>query len=205
MVFHVFDIDLAKEWCGTLKEYLGYILKPFSAMGFKEIWNPMRKDKLEEWFQTWSVLQFWWAIIVNITSAVLLLVLIDSSFIGAAIQNSVVGVFTAFIWAHVGWFSISKKNGCCCFLVFCITDAPIMFLIYGLWLVIWGALTVVNSLAWISMASLGFVYTICYGSYCVPMIYMGIACIKIWMSKKSEPPLGSNSKQVIIGKQSESA
>jgi len=202
MVIHVFDIDLAKEWCGTLKEYFGYILKPFAAMSFKEIWNPMRKEKLEEWFQTWSVLQFWWSIVVNITSAVLLLVLIDGSLIGTAIQNSVIGVVTAFIWAHVGWFSISKKNGCCCFLFVCISDAPIMFLIYGLWLIIWGALTVVNSLAFLNLAALGFVYTICYGSYCVPMIYMGLACVKIWMSKKSEPALGSNSGQVIIGKQS---
>merc|ERR1711879_737859 len=134
-----------------------------------EIWNPMKKEKLNEWFQTWSVLQFWWAVLVNILSAVLLLTLIaDSSFIAAAIQNAVIGIVTAFIWAHVGWFSIMKKNGCCCFLVFCITDAPIFSLIYG--------------------------------SYCIPITYMGIACVKIWMTKKSEPPMGSQPSKMVIGK-----
>eukprot|EP00928_Gymnodinium_smaydae_P006504 TRINITY_DN1230_c0_g2_i3.p1 TRINITY_DN1230_c0_g2~~TRINITY_DN1230_c0_g2_i3.p1 ORF type:complete len:203 (+),score=56.11 TRINITY_DN1230_c0_g2_i3:55-663(+) len=200
MVFHVFDLELAKEWAGTLKEYCGFIIKPFSAMGFMEIWNPMRTDKLEEWFQTWSVLQFWWAILINIASAIILLLLIDMSFIGAAIQNSVIGIFSAFIYAHLGWFSVAKKNGCCCFLVVCISDMPIIYLIYGIWLIAWGALTVVNSLSWISLAALGFVYTICYGSYCIPMIYMGIVCIRIFLTKKDNPT-GSGANEVVIGKQ----
>merc|ERR1712205_245442 len=114
----------------------------------------------------------------------------DTSFIAAAIQNAVIGIITAFIWAHVGWFSIMKKNGCGCFLVFCITDAPIFHLIYGIWLILWGALTVVNTISWISYSSTGFVYTI-------PITYMGIACVKIWMTKKSEPPMGSQPSKMV--------
>lgn len=197
MVVHVFDVNLAKEWLNTLKEYAGFLLKP--PLGIMSIWNPLRTESLKDWFTTWSVVQFWWGIVINIASVLLMVLLIDSSGLISAIVNSVVGVITAFLWAYIGWFGIEKKDGCCCFVVVCITDMPLLYLIYGIWLILWGALAIVNSTLYISVAALGFVYTICYGSYGVPLIYMGLACVKLFLANKDDPSKGATS-EVVIGK-----
>mmetsp|Transcript_77893 Transcript_77893/g.226046 ORF Transcript_77893/g.226046 Transcript_77893/m.226046 type:complete len:211 (-) Transcript_77893:208-840(-) len=195
MVFHIADISLAKEWLGTCGEYFQNIKKPFGKMGFKAMFR-CNEDNLDDWFTTWSVVQFWWAVIVSVVCAILFLAFVGFDI--SAIQNLLVSILGAYMWAHMGWFAVTKKQGCCCFCCcFCISQAPILLLIFGIWLIIWSVLLVVQSLAMISLFALGFVYTILYVTYAVPLTYMGIIMVKKWQTLKGDPPFGKTSRVVV--------
>mmetsp|Transcript_82853 Transcript_82853/g.239361 ORF Transcript_82853/g.239361 Transcript_82853/m.239361 type:complete len:202 (+) Transcript_82853:89-694(+) len=201
MVFHILDISLLQEWLGTCQEYFPLVLKPFSKMSPKQIFS-CNQSNLEDWFTVWSAIQVWWALIINIIAIVLLFVFYsDGDVVGPGVRNLVVGVITAYIWAHMGWFAVVKKQGCCCCCIVCMSQAPILLLIYGIWLILWGVLTILNALEWLDLFDEAFLYVICYGSYAIPLLYMGIAMLKIWNNKKSEPQLGDTSATV-IGRQS---
>jgi len=201
MTLHVFDVKLVQEWFATCGEYCGFVMRPFGKMGFKAIWS-LNQSNLEDWLQTWSVLQFWWAVIVNIAALLILIIMGGGDYIASAIQNCMISALMAYVYAHVGWFGILKKNGCCCFCIVCLSDMPILNLILGVWLIVWGGLMVVNSLAYLSAFDLGFLYTIIYASYVIPLVYMGIACIKLWQKNKgSDGGVGSGVSNTVVGQQ----
>mmetsp|Transcript_37876 Transcript_37876/g.75492 ORF Transcript_37876/g.75492 Transcript_37876/m.75492 type:complete len:201 (+) Transcript_37876:52-654(+) len=195
MVFHILDISLVQEWLGTCNEYVACVRKPFSRMSFKQMWSCSQSD-LQAWFQTWSVVQFWWSVIINIAACVILVVLADNV-VGAAVSNCIAGIITAYLWAHLGWFAVVKKDGCCCCCIVCMSQAPILLLIFGLWLILWGVVVICNSLAYLDKFDLGFLYVICYASYAVPLLYMGAAMLKMWQGKSSERQLGDTHATVV--------
>lgn len=197
MVCHILDFSLLQEWLGTCGEYLKCVQKPFSKMAFKDMWK-CNNTNLQDWFQTWSVVQFLWAVIVNIVVAVILSI---SGDVPSGIYCLVVGSVSAWFWAHIGWFAVVKKEGCCCLFIFCVSKAPLVLLIVGVWFIIWAALLILNSLSYIAAHSLGFIVTVCYATYAVTLIYMGMIMVKMWMQKSGEPQLGDTSA-VVIGKAS---
>eukprot|EP00428_Durinskia_dybowskii_P045258 CAMPEP_0170343924 /NCGR_PEP_ID=MMETSP0116_2-20130129/73142_1 /TAXON_ID=400756 /ORGANISM="Durinskia baltica, Strain CSIRO CS-38" /LENGTH=312 /DNA_ID=CAMNT_0010597587 /DNA_START=315 /DNA_END=1252 /DNA_ORIENTATION=+ len=147
-----------------------------------------------------AAIQVWWALIINIIAIVLLFVFYsDGDVVGPGVRNLVVGVITAYIWAHMGWFAVVKKQGCCCCCIVCMSQAPILLLIYGIWLILWGVLTILNAIEWLDLFDEAFLYVICYGSYAIPLLYMGIAMLKIWNNKKSQPQLGDTSAMSSAG------
>jgi len=196
MVFHILDCALLQEWVNTCNEYIQYVLKPFSRMSFKQMWSCNQSD-LEGWFQTWSVVQFWWSVIINIAACILFIVLSDKEK-GAGISNAVGGIITAYLWAHLGWFSVVKKGGCCCCIIVCMSQAPILLLLFGLWLILWGIMVILNAIKYIDyFDGWGFIYVILYASYAIPLLYMGVAMLKIWSNKKNEPQFGNTNATVV--------
>lgn len=186
--FHVCNIDLLKEYCNTCGEYFPLVLKPFQTIPFKQLWS-CNQSSWPDAFRTWGAFQVWLALICNVI-ANLCVIIVVPEYIGQAIVNIIVNTIVAYGIAHLGWFAVTKKDGCCCCLVFCCTNAKVFILLWGVLCFLWGLWMVLTALNWIGLGGLAVVSAILFVVYAVSLIYMGICLVRIWNSEGKEiaPP-----------------
>jgi len=187
--FHICNIDLVKEYCGTCGEYFPLVLKPFQTIPFKDIWK-CNQSNWEDAFRTWGAFQVWLALICVVVANLLIIISFGAEYIGNAIVSIIYQMVIGYAIAHLGWFAVTKKDGCCCLFVVCCTNAKVFILLWGLWCFLWGVFMVVNALQYLGLGGLAVVSAIFYIVYAVSLIYMGICLVKIWQNKGKEiaPP-----------------
>jgi len=190
-------MGLAKEYVGTCGEYAQFLKTPFKPIGIKDLFKCSQSD-WKEAFRQWGVLQFFFSILVNLV--MLIVAAISGYSIGSIIPSFVYQIAIGYVLAHLTWFGIIKKDGCCCICCVCISDAPILLAMYGGLCIVWGALTILSSLAYISAFDLGFIITICFALYSVTLCYMGVASIRLWQQLGSKKP---TTAETVVGKAAE--
>jgi len=197
---HVFNIDLVKEFFGTCGEYFGYVKKPFQTIPFKQIWG-CNQSNWEDAFRTWSAFQVWLAGIL-LTLSNLIVIISFPEYIGSAIVNVIYGVALAYLFAHLGWFSVAKKDGCCCACIVCCTGSKVFILLWGIWCLLWGLQTLLGGLTYLGYGGAAAISGILYMLYAVSWIYMGVCLIKVWQGKGSEV-MPAKIQPVVVGEAGE--
>jgi len=182
--FHVFNIDLVKEYCATCGEYFALVKKPFQTIPFKKIWG-CNQDNWEDAFRTWGAFQVWLAGII-ITLSNLIVIISFPEYIGSAIFNILYGIGIAYFIAHLGWFSVTKKDGCCCCCVVCCTGGKIFILLWGILCILWGLSAIMSALTYMGYGGAAFISGILYFIYAISLVYMGICLVRVWQAKGSE-------------------
>eukprot|EP00931_Biecheleriopsis_adriatica_P101136 TRINITY_DN76346_c0_g1_i1.p1 TRINITY_DN76346_c0_g1~~TRINITY_DN76346_c0_g1_i1.p1 ORF type:complete len:207 (+),score=44.56 TRINITY_DN76346_c0_g1_i1:101-721(+) len=194
---HVFDFALLKEWLGTCQDFFKMVIKPGSNMPLKSIFA-IKQDDWAKAFTEWCVLHFWWSLLVQISANMLLMVItgFDAVYMGSLITNLIIYTVLGYMWSHIGWFAVTKQEGCLCFWFICVTHGNILILIMGCFFWLYAAALIINSVTWLAVNALGFIYVIIYGTYAVPMFYMGLACFMTW---KQDPNKGANEAETVVG------
>jgi hypothetical protein len=184
MKIHIFDIEFVKEYFGTCGEYIAIVKKPFQTIPFKGIWS-CNQSNWEDAFRTWGAFQVWLAGI-TISLSNLLVIISFPEYIGGAIMNIIYGVLVAYITAHLGWFSVTKKDGCCCGCCVCCSGQPVFILLMGIWCILWGLQAILGALTFLGYGGVAILSAIFYIVYAVSLIYMGVCLIRIFNGKGSK-------------------
>jgi len=182
------EVELFKEYIGTCKEYIDYVKKPFSDVPIKSLWKCDQSD-WEKAFKEWSLMNFYVGIAVHILAN--LFYIIGWGFDGfvGAIINIIYNIFFTYFFSHMAWFGVVKKGGFCCWCIVCLSEAPILNLLWGIWLCFYGFWMILSGLQWLGLMSDCFFClfsAILYIVYAVVWFYMGVCCIRIWMAKGSQ-------------------
>jgi len=177
-VFHCMNVKLVQEWLDTCDQYLQYVAKPFSSVSFGDLWK-CDQDDWSAAYKEWSVVQFWMGFLVAMTLGITRFV--DHKNIITTAINVGVRILVAFVLAHLAWFSVSKKKGCFCCLVAC-CECPPVLLLWGFVDMLWGVLGVVDALRDLDTScKLCFLLPVFQGLYSVALVYMGLACWKMFV------------------------
>jgi len=201
MQVKVFDVELVKEYCATCGEYLAFVKKPFQTIPFKQIWG-CNQSNWEDAFRTWSAFQVWLAGII-ITLSNIIVVASFPEYAGNAIVSMIYGIALAYLFAHLGWFSVAKKDGCCCFCVVCFTGGKIFILLWGLLCLLWGLQLIVSGLGYLGYGGAAALAGILYIIYAISWFYMGVCLIRVWKGKGSEV-MPAKVDAVVVGEKQDS-
>jgi len=190
MKVHVANMELFNEWKATCGDFMGIVKKPCAEIGFKDLLKCDQAD-WQKALQEWIVLEFWAGVAVNVLG---FLIYFIQALIAGTMAGLVSGIITmgygvglAYLYAHLGWFAILKKGGCCCFLIICI-EWKIMLLVWGCLLCFYGGWMILSAvtlfLSWLTVGGLsiilGAIYAVLYAVYGVVLLYMGICILRIW-------------------------
>lgn len=189
MPFHIFDIELVKEYFGTCKEYLGFMVKPFTDVPLISLWKCNQSD-WEKAFKEWSLMNFYVGVVVHIVANfIYALAWGIGDYIVHALITICYNIFFTYFFSHMGWFGVVKKGGFCWFCCCCISDAPILNLVWGIWMCFYGCMMILTAVSWLSYVGeyiLLLPGAILYIVYSIVWIYMGVCCIQIWIAKGSQ-------------------
>merc|ERR1719387_582681 len=106
------------------------------------------------------------------------------------IQGCIYQVLLAYFMAHLSWFGVVKKHGCCwCCCIICI-EGRILMLIWGVVVMLWGVNMILQALNLLGLTGcdLYFLFFIPYGLYGVTLIYLGFFAIMNWKAQGGEIP-----------------
>lgn len=186
-VLHFLDTKLLQEYTGTCEEYSGYVKKP----GFCHHLKTMLTCKHSDWctaFREWGILQLYFAIMVAIASTIINIVDGKVGIVNATWICCVQIIF-GYIFAHLGWFGVVKKDGCFCCIIACCECPPIL-LFWGLLMMFWACGAVATAISSIGVCPICVVNVCLQSIYAIILFYMGFACLNIWMQHGKEivPP-----------------
>ncbi|CAK8989143.1 unnamed protein product [Durusdinium trenchii] len=186
-VFHLLDTKLAQEYSGTCQEYTGYVKKP----GFCHNLKQMLTCKQSDWgtaFREWGILQLYVAVVVAIVAAIIDIVNGEANVVQVTIQCCLQIIF-GYIFAHLGWFAVVKKDGCFCCIVACCECPPIL-LFWGILMMLWACAAVASAVTALSVCTICIINVVLQGIYAIILFYMGYACLNIWIQHGKEiiPP-----------------
>jgi len=139
-------------------------------------------------FREWGILQLYCAIVVAIVSGVIDIVDGNENIVTVAVRCCLQIIF-GYIFAHLGWFGVVKKDGCFCCIVACCECPPIL-LFWGLLMMFWAVAAVLSAVQALGVCAICIINVIIQGIYGIILFYMGFACLNIWMQHGKEiiPP-----------------
>eukprot|EP00438_Fugacium_kawagutii_P027882 Skav221493 [mRNA] locus=scaffold4384:31546:34562:- [translate_table: standard] len=183
-VLHCLDTNLLKEYTGTCEEYTGYVKRP----GFCHNLKTMLTCKHSDWgtaFREWGILQLYFAVLVAIVTTIISIV--NGVNVITATWSCCVQIVFGYIFAHLGWFGVVRKDGCFCCIIACCECPPIL-LLWGLLMIFWAVGAVLTAVQNISVCAICIVNVILQGIYAIILFYMGFS--NIWMQHGKEiiPP-----------------
>ncbi|CAJ1419293.1 unnamed protein product [Effrenium voratum] len=192
-VFHCLDVKMAKEYTGTCEEYTGYVKKP----GFCHNLKQMFTCKSGDWgttFREWGVLQLYVAVVVAITVALIDALTNNSPNMFAIAWRCALQIVFAYIFAHLAWFGVVRKEGCFCCIVACCECQPLL-LLWGVLMMCWAVASIASVLATVGTCMLCWINFGLQCIYAIILFYMGYACLffaqrMLWMQTGKEliPP-----------------
>eukprot|EP00927_Polykrikos_kofoidii_P076017 TRINITY_DN7263_c0_g1_i2.p1 TRINITY_DN7263_c0_g1~~TRINITY_DN7263_c0_g1_i2.p1 ORF type:complete len:205 (+),score=17.71 TRINITY_DN7263_c0_g1_i2:197-811(+) len=185
MKFHICDVSLLQGWCQTCGEYLQHATHPGSHVSLKRIFSVNQAD-WQKTFTEWTVVHLYWSMLINLVANILLIVWVPA-FLMATIYRMCVFLIVGYIWSHMGWFAVVKQEGCLCFWFCCLTHGSVLILIQGILLWMWALSLLVNSISYFEWHIVGYLYSLIYVTYAVPLFYLGLACVMQW---KQSPEKG---------------
>merc|ERR1712216_642216 len=100
------------------------------------------------------------------------------------IVNALVGIILAVFLAHLAWFGVVQKHGCCCLVLCCCLGQPNL-LVTAILCVLFGALVIISVIqalgsvqgALIVVVLIGAVFAVMHG---VALIYVGFEAFMMW-------------------------
>lgn len=210
------DLELAKAWLNTARQYWELAKQPLKGVVLRQLIQPWKLTTLQEHetcFQQWNVLQLW----IGIISALVMLAMNfiwymaeDNSLakpsMGTIIVNALVGIIFSVFLAHLAWFGVVQKHGCCCFVLCCCLGQPnllvtaILSVVFG----ILGVISVIQALgsvqgALIAVVLIAAVFALIHS---VALIYVGLEAFMIWRLCSSNGTTSSgNTTAATTGKQ----
>jgi hypothetical protein len=189
--FLFLDFELVKAWLNTAREYAGYAMKPHKDIVCKQLLQPWKLTTLKEHdvcFQQWSILQLWIGIITTLVIAVIHFIWFiteDNVPFGAIIVNAIFRLALSVFFAHLVWFGVVNKHGCCCFLMCCCEGFPNL-LVVSVLSVIFGISALITALQAVFsgflLAILGAVFATAHG---LSMFYLGFEAFMVWRHSTS--------------------
>merc|ERR1712125_26363 len=120
---------------------------------------------------------------------------------GTIIVNAFVSIILSVFLAHLAWFGVVQKHGCCCFVLCCCLGQPNL-LVTAILSVLFGILAVISVIqplgsvqgALIAVVLIGAVFAIIHAA---ALIYVGFEAFMIWrLCSNSAAGTGSGTKQV---------
>ena len=171
-----------QEYAGTCNEYSGYLTQP----GFSASMLGCSQADWHTHFRKWGIIQFFYGIISN--ALILLITVSDSNgkvSAGAALFTFVLLMAFTYLSAHLGWFAVVKKHGCCCLCCFCF-ECNCLLMFWGVLDLLAAGFIVLSQLA--AGSILGCIIQI---PYAIILSYMGFACFVIFQQPAGarQPPV----------------
>merc|ERR1712113_631327 len=98
-------------------------------------------------------------------------------------------VILAYVLAHLCWFGVVKKDGCCCWIIAC-CELPVLLLIWGALCIICGVLSVVAAVAHVFSCLLCIIPAALAAVHALTLLYMGTCAVQIWKKRGADivPP-----------------
>merc|ERR1712054_197685 len=140
--------------------------------------------------QQWNVLQLW----IGIISALVMFVMnfiwylaeeneLAKPSMGSVVVNVLVGMFLSSFLAHVAWFGVIQKHGCCCFVLCCCLGQPNL-LVTAILSVLFGILTIISVIQALGSVQGALVTVVLIGAVFASMhagalIYVGLEAFMI--------------------------
>merc|ERR1712224_1040334 len=114
---------------------------------------------------------------------------------GAIVVNAIFRLALTVFFAHLVWFGVVNKHGCCCFLMCCCEGSPNLVVVSVL-SVIFGILALITALQAVFsgflLAILGAIFAIAHG---LSMFYLGFEAFMIWrLSTSGDAPTVGQAK-----------
>lgn len=211
--FLLWDLELAKAWLNTARQYLELVKQPRKDVVLKQLIQPWKLTTLQEHetcFQQWNVLQLW----IGIVSALVMLVMnfiwflaedneLAKPSMGTMIVNALVGIILAVFLAHLAWFGVVQKHGCCCLVLCCCLGQPNLLVtaILCVLFAISAIISVIQALgavqgALIAVVLVGAVFALLHAC---ALLYVGLEAFMIWRLCSSSA--GGSGKTVASGKE----
>merc|ERR1712007_337519 len=98
--------------------------------------------------------------------------------------NALVGIILSVFLAHLAWFGVVQKHGCCCFVLCCCLGQPNL-LVTAILSVVFGILAVISVIQALSSVQGGLVIVVLLGAvfamiHAGTLIYVGFEAVMIW-------------------------
>jgi hypothetical protein len=199
------DVDLAREWCHSFKQFLQAAKGSLTGITMKTLCMPCKLTSLaehEQCFQQWCVLQLLLGVLAAV--AYLLLAIIwnatsDSQVkvsVGSIIMDACVRLVIAFLATWFIWFGVVLKKGCCCALVCCCLGKPNILAVA----IVEGIFALFTALAIIQALGHGHILLILaavvQAVYLVSQVYLTVEVSIVWWKSFDA---ASTSKEVTVG------
>mmetsp|Transcript_44172 Transcript_44172/g.82644 ORF Transcript_44172/g.82644 Transcript_44172/m.82644 type:complete len:209 (-) Transcript_44172:199-825(-) len=186
-IFHLFDMRLLNEYTGTCSEYADYVRRPGFCRGLREMLVCRRGDYSTA-FREWGVLQLYVAIIIAIVVAVVDVIGGQVNVVSIAVQCCL-QICAAFLFAHLGWFGVVRKDGCFCCIVACCECPPIL-LLWAILMILWGCGSFAVAFQGVAKCTVCIIKPCVQALHAIILFYMGWCCLNIWVQHGKEilPP-----------------
>merc|ERR1712196_752342 len=148
-------------------------------------------EEHEECFQQWNVLQLWFGIVSALVMFVMNLIwhiaednVLAKPAMGTIIINTLVGMILSAFLAHLAWFGVMQKHGCCCFVLCCCLGQPNL-LVTAILCVVFGVLSIISVIQALGSVQGALIVVVLIGAvfaviHAVALIYVGFEAFMIW-------------------------
>jgi len=207
------DLELAKAWLDTARQYFELVKHPLKDVVLRQLIQPWKLTTLEEHeacFQQWNVLQLWIGIISALVMFVMNLIWYiaeDNELakppLGTIIVNVLVAVMLSAFLAHLAWFGVVQKHGCCCFVLCCCLGQPNL-LVTSILSVVFGILAIISVVQALGSVQGALVVVVLIGAvfavtHAVSLIYVGFEAFMIWRLCSSKNAAAAPGKHATAG------
>jgi len=188
------DLELAKAWLNTARQYLELAKRPCKDVVLRQLVQPWKLTTLQEHetcFQQWNLLQLWIGIISALVMFVMNLIWhmaedneLAKPPMGTIIVNLLMGMIMSVFLAHLAWFAVVvQKHGCCLVLCCCLGQPNL--LVTAILSVLFGILAIISVIqalgsvqgALIAVVLIGAVFAVMHA---VALVYVGFEAFMIW-------------------------
>merc|ERR1711981_36484 len=210
------DLELAKAWLNTARQYFELAKRPCKDVVPRQLLQPWKLTTLQEHetcFQQWNVLQLW----IGIISALVMFVMnfiwhmaednvLAKPPMGTIIVNALVAVILSAFLAHLAWFGVVQKHGCCCFVLCCCLGQPNL-LVTAILSVVFGILVIISVIQALGSVQGALIIVVLIAAvfaliHSVALIYVGLEAFMIWRLCSSNGTTSSgNTTAATTGKQ----
>merc|ERR1719247_2162570 len=103
---------------------------------------------------------------------------------GTIFVNALVGMILSVFLAHLAWFGVVQKHGCCCFVMCCCLGQPNL-LVTAILCVVFGILAVISVIQALGSVQGALIVVVLIGAvfaviHAVTLIYVGFEAFMIW-------------------------
>merc|ERR1711981_194072 len=213
----LWDLELAKAWLNTARQYFELVKQPRKDVVLRQLLQPWKLTNLQEHeacFQQWNVLQLWIGIITALVMFVMNFIwhmaednILAKPPMGTIIVNALVAILLSAFLAHLAWYGVVQKHGCCCFVLCCCLGQP-NILVTAILSVVFGILAVISVIQALSSVQGALIVVVLIGAvfaviHAVTLIYVGFEAFMIWLLCSSNGATSSsNGAAATTGKQS---
>jgi len=206
------DLELAKAWLNTAGNYFELVKQPRKDLVLRQLIQPWKLTTFQEHetcFQQWNVLQLWIGIISALVMFAMKLIWhiaedneLAKPAMGTIIVDTLVGMILSVFLAHLAWFGVVQKHGCCCF-VLCCCLGQANLLVTAIICVFFGILAVISVIQALSSVQGALIVVVLIGAvfaviHAVALIYVGFEAFMMWRLSSSNGGATASSGNSVV-------